>query len=234
MLYGTGRYGVDGGAGRFGLPNQNFAGISDKVLLYNISNEVTVTGAGASSIDAIVGNDALQGTDANRPPYASGILSPDGVADWMEVSKTGLTQSYPKMSIAFWASDWTDTDFIMIWDGTHFYIRISAGDLLFRHADLTTASTNWTYGAMDLTDSVMRHFAFVYNGATFKIYVNAVEKASSNEVGTIDVSGDDLTLFANDAHDASFWGGETAGDFHLTSDALTLAEIKWLASRSPV
>ena len=78
-----------------------------------------------------------------------------------------------------------------------------------------------------ITDLVWHHVAATYDGATMKIYVDAVEKASLAAPGSIDASTEPLIMGRNVTNSSYVIYG-CIDEVHLFNKALSQTEIQWI------
>ena len=173
---------VNGGTlptGAAGFPTANLE------AHYKFNTGITVTGAGVSEWQDQTANNRhlLQGTDTNRPAESSGIITFDGVDNYLDVTG-GFTLVQPTtVYILFKQITWSNND--RIFDGEVgpkilYQNATTPGIKLYAGAG-TTQNDNMTLGTYFAVASI-------FDGASSTIKVGATAESTGN-AGTGDMGG---------------------------------------------
>ena len=94
-------------------------------------------------------------------------------------------------------------------------------------AAVSGSSGNYLYSSTPVNDGKWHHFAAVYDGAEFRLYVDGNPDGSEASTGPITVSTYNVFIGENSQATGRHWNGQI-DDVRVYSRALTEAEVKSL------
>ena len=245
----------------FNTGSYNFNGIMDEIHLYNtaLSAGEVMYLAGHRAIPVDPGTDnlvahyefennvddssgnELHGTIVGDPGFAEGppgfgmALDLDGDGDYVDCGNPPEFSITEQISFAYWIkvrafdADWNT----VIAKGDDSWRSSRAGTNNFMEAAVGGTSGNYLYGVTPVDDEQWHHVGAVYDGSTFKIYVDGELDASEESTGQIAVSTYNVYIGENSQATGRFWNG-LIDDVVIFNRALTAGEILYLTGeRAP-
>jgi len=246
----------------FNTTGYNFNGVMDEVYLYNtaLSAGEVMYLAGHRAIPVDPGTDnlvaryefennvddssgnGLHGTVVGDPEFVEGppgfgmALDFDGDGDYVDCGNPPEFTTTEQISFAYWIkvrvfdADWNT----VIAKGDDSWRSSRAGTNNFMEAAVGGTSGNYIYGVTPVDDEQWHHVGAVYDGATFKIYVDGDLDASEESTGQIAVSSYNVYIGENSQATGRFWNG-LIDDVVIYNRALTAGEVLYLTGvRAPV
>jgi hypothetical protein len=152
------------------------------VLYLDAANIKSYSGSGTSWVD-LSGN-GNNGTLTNGPTFSGdnvGSIVFDGIDDSVPVNNPGISQTF---SVFSWinCTNVSSSNNIVSKNGPYF-MRIVSSKVRFN----VLTDTGWLFqqGNATLSNNVWYHFAMVYDGSTWKGYINSNLDFSVSKTGTI-------------------------------------------------
>ena len=181
---------------------------------------ITIAGAGVSDWKSMIqARSFTQGTDANRPAYASGVITFDGVDNFLNTDAFTLASPFTVL-LAFKQITWADNDYIFDGNtgntGTLRQANAGASPQLEIRGSVVAGNFNG-----DLAIDTYGIVTALFNGVSSLLKVNLATSVTTS-VGTADPGG--ITLGASGVN--SLFSNIAVKGMCYAASALTAAQIE--------
>ncbi len=240
----------------FNTGSYNFNGVMDELRLYDVAltpGEIMYL-AGHRSTPVDPGTDGLvaryefekdvndssgnglHGTIVGDPTFVEGppgfgmALDFDGQGDYVDCGNPPEFTIRDQITFAYWIkvrafdASWNT----VIAKGDDSWRSSRAGTNNFMEAAVGGTSGNFLYGSTPVDDEQWHHVAAVYDGATFKLYVDGGLDGSEESTGQIAVSSYNVYIGENSQATGRYWNG-LIDDVVIYNRALSTGEVLYLA-----
>ena len=194
------------------------------VLALDAGSERSYSGSGTSWSNLVSSN--YNGTLNNGTTFSTdngGCMVFDGIDDYVGFTPSNSPGINNVISISAWVncSNVATPNNIVSKNGPYF-MRIVNSRVRFNM--LTTNGWSFINGTTVLSSNVWYNFAMVYDGATFKGYINGVQEFSIAKTGNVTSNGTLKIGYTTGGESAPFVG-KIASVFIAYNHALTVAEV---------
>ena len=194
------------------------------VLALDAGSERSYTGTGTTWSN-LVGS-SYNGTLNNGPTFSTdngGCFVFDGIDDQVSFTPANSPGINNIISISAWVncSNVATPNNIVSKNGPYF-MRIVNSRVRFNI--LTTTGWQFEGGTTVLSSNIWYNFAMVYDGSTFKGYINGVEEFSLSKTGSVSSNGVLRLGYTTGGEDAPFVGKISCVSIYY-GNALSVAEV---------